>query len=93
MDRFEGAREAALKKYTMMERPQGRLAEQVEVAVDALAALTLGAQGRARARILVWLRVRRSGGGATRSALFAFRAGSLRAFASARGSQVPTTTC
>ncbi|KIZ00922.1 hypothetical protein MNEG_7037 [Monoraphidium neglectum] len=42
VDRFEGAREAALKKYTMMERPQGRLAEQVEVAVDALAALTLG---------------------------------------------------
>lgn len=31
-----------LKKYNMMERPAAKLSDQVEVAVDGLAALVLG---------------------------------------------------
>jgi hypothetical protein len=39
MDRFEGARDAAAKKYTFMERPEGAAQEKADVAVDALATL------------------------------------------------------
>ena len=39
MDRFEGARDAAAKKYTFMERPEGGEQEKVDIAVDALATL------------------------------------------------------
>ncbi len=39
MDRFEGTREAATKKYTFMDRPQGSAQEKADIAVDALATL------------------------------------------------------
>jgi hypothetical protein len=42
MERFEGNRNAFLKKFNMMERPAPKLEEQVAVAVDGLAALVLG---------------------------------------------------
>lgn len=43
VDRFEGARNEALKKrYTMMAAPAPELDEQVATAVDGLAALALG---------------------------------------------------
>ncbi len=39
MDRFEGTREAATKKYTFMDRPEGSAQEKADIAVDALATL------------------------------------------------------
>lgn len=42
VDRFEGARLEALKRYSMMERPSPRADEQAALAVDGLAALALG---------------------------------------------------
>lgn len=42
MDRFSGPLAEATKKYTYMERPVGRPADVVTVAVDALARLCLG---------------------------------------------------
>eukprot|EP00879_Flechtneria_rotunda_P012323 GHRR01012870.1.p1 GENE.GHRR01012870.1~~GHRR01012870.1.p1 ORF type:complete len:177 (+),score=42.38 GHRR01012870.1:1502-2032(+) len=42
MDRFENARDAALQKYRMMQRPQGKVFDGVNLAVDAVAILCLG---------------------------------------------------
>lgn len=42
LDRFEGARSAMLQKYSLMERPRASLQEQLRVAVDAIAVLSLG---------------------------------------------------
>lgn len=42
MDRFENARDATLAKYRMMQRPKGKLADAVSLAVDAVAILCLG---------------------------------------------------
>lgn len=42
MDRFEQAKAAVIKKYSMMERPQGKLRDKVAVCVDALCTLVIG---------------------------------------------------
>ncbi|GLC44459.1 hypothetical protein PLESTB_000467300 [Pleodorina starrii] len=42
VDRFETSKEAVLKKYAMMQRPEGKLEDKVNVAVDALCTLCLG---------------------------------------------------
>ncbi len=42
MDRFEQAKAAVIKKYSMMERPQGKLRDKVAVCVDALCTLVVG---------------------------------------------------
>ncbi|GBF99937.1 calcium homeostasis regulater C [Raphidocelis subcapitata] len=42
VDRFEGVRETTRKKYPILERPPARAGEELEVAVDGLAALALG---------------------------------------------------
>jgi hypothetical protein len=43
VDRFENARDAALAKYRMMQRPQGKLADGLALAVDGISILCLGA--------------------------------------------------
>jgi hypothetical protein len=45
VDRFEGNRDAVLKKYTVMERPRGKQADQLTVACDALCTVALGEPG------------------------------------------------
>ncbi|GIL73028.1 hypothetical protein Vretimale_4644 [Volvox reticuliferus] len=42
VDRFDNAKGAVLKKYAMMQRPEGKLEDKVNVAVDALCMLCLG---------------------------------------------------
>ncbi|GIL42938.1 hypothetical protein Vafri_761 [Volvox africanus] len=42
VDRFDNAKGAVLKKYDMMQRPEGKLEDKVNVAVDALCTLCLG---------------------------------------------------
>lgn len=42
LDRFEGAKQVALKKYEMMAKPEGKLQDQVTLAVDALCVLCIG---------------------------------------------------
>ncbi|KXZ56755.1 hypothetical protein GPECTOR_1g680 [Gonium pectorale] len=42
MDRFETAKSAVLKKYDMMQRPEGRLEDKLNVAVDGLCTLCIG---------------------------------------------------
>ena len=56
MDRFEGARTAACKKYTFMDRPQGSAQEKADIAVDALATLT----GVCRAGLMLSLQLFRA---------------------------------
>ena len=53
MDRFEGARDAAAKKYTFMERPEGGAQEKADIAVDALATL-IGAVNASHLRAVRW---------------------------------------
>lgn len=42
MDRFENARDATLAKYRMMQRPQGKLSDGLNLAVDGIATLCMG---------------------------------------------------
>lgn len=42
MDRFEQAKAGVLKKYSMVSRPEGKLEDQLGVAVDALCTLCIG---------------------------------------------------
>ena len=42
MDRFENARDATLAKYRMMQRPKGKLADGLNLAVDGIATLCMG---------------------------------------------------
>lgn len=42
MDRFENARDATLAKYRMMQRPKGKLADGLNMAVDGIATLCMG---------------------------------------------------
>lgn len=42
MDRFENARDATLAKYRMMQRPQGKLSDALNLAVDGIATLCMG---------------------------------------------------
>lgn len=45
MDRFENARDATLAKYRMMQRPKGKLADGLNLAVDGIATLCMGECG------------------------------------------------
>lgn len=42
MDRFENARDATLAKYRMMQRPKGKVADGLNLAVDGIATLCMG---------------------------------------------------
>ena len=50
MDRFENTKMSSLKKYSMVTRPEGKLEEKVNVAVDALCMLCIGKYGVCCAR-------------------------------------------
>jgi hypothetical protein len=47
MDRFENARDATIAKYRMMQRPQGKLSDGLNLAVDGIATLCMGEPGTA----------------------------------------------
>lgn len=48
MDRFEGTKQVTLKKYSMMTRPEGKVKDSLQVAVDAYATLCPGKYAWAR---------------------------------------------
>lgn len=48
VERFENTKGAVLKKYAMIERPEGKLEDKLNVAVDALCALCLGKYSHVR---------------------------------------------
>jgi len=58
MDRFENARDATLAKYRMMQRPKGKLADGLNLAVDGIATLCMGEHRTAELAMPAWMWLR-----------------------------------